>query len=219
MNSIEKLHGGYVQGRRVRVLSDVLARHIPPDARVLDVGAGDGQMALAIKKKRPDLEIRGLDVHERSCAHVPIEHFDGKSLPDTNSSYDVVMFVDVLHHTETPFALLKEAMRVTRRSILIKDHIASGRISYKTLRFMDRVGNERYGVALPYNYWWEQQWWQAFAALGLVVSSWSPWLGLYPWPASLIFDRGLHFVAVLEKLGPAETRLNGSSPASIRSPI
>jgi len=212
MSTIEKLHGGYVQGRRVRVLSDALARHIPPDARVLDVGAGDGQMALAIKKVRPDLEIRGLDVHVRSGMPVPIAHFNGKTLPNDESSYDVVMFVDVLHHADAPFVLLKEAMRVTRRSILIKDHIASGRISFQTLKFMDRIGNERYGVALPYNYWWEKQWWQAFAALGLVVSFWSPWLGLYPWPASLLFDRRLHFVAVLEKVDPAGVRLNGSTP-------
>jgi 2-polyprenyl-3-methyl-5-hydroxy-6-metoxy-1,4-benzoquinol methylase len=109
MKSIEMLHGSYVQERRVRVLSNALARQIPRNARVLDVGAGDGQMAFAIQKKRPDLELHGLDVHMRERSQVPIRHFDGKHLPDIGGSYDVLMFVDVLHHTENPFVLLREA--------------------------------------------------------------------------------------------------------------
>jgi len=181
---------------------------------VLDVGAGDGKMAFAIKERRPDLEMRGLDVHVRKDTHVPVSYFDGRKLPERDSSYDVVMFVDVLHHTEDPFVLLREAVRVARRAIVIKDHIASGPISHKTLKFMDRIGNERYGVALPYNYWCERQWLTAFSDLGLVASCWLPWLGLYPWPASLVFDRNLHFVAMLEKSIPFGSGLNGGKAIS-----
>lgn len=198
MNGIEKIHGGYVEERRVRVLSEILSRHIPRDARVLDVGAGDGRMALAIQQKRRDLDLRGVDVHVRANTHVPVTKFDGKNLPDTGPGYDVVMFVDVLHHAEDPFSLIKEAARVARRAILIKDHIANGPIAYQTLKFMDKIGNQRYGVALPYNYWREEQWRHAFSALGLTTSLWVSRLGIYPWPASLLFDRKLHFVAVLE---------------------
>jgi 16S rRNA G1207 methylase RsmC len=38
----ERLHGGYVVGRRVRVLADNLTGLIPPDVSVLDIGCGDG---------------------------------------------------------------------------------------------------------------------------------------------------------------------------------
>lgn len=40
---VGSLHQTLVFGRRVRVLSDQLAALIPPAARILDVGCGDGR--------------------------------------------------------------------------------------------------------------------------------------------------------------------------------
>ena len=40
------LHQTLVFGRRARVLSDQLAALVPPAARILDVGCGDGRSAL-----------------------------------------------------------------------------------------------------------------------------------------------------------------------------
>ena len=62
------------------------------------------------------------------------------------------MFVDVLHHTEDPMALLGEAVRVARKTIVVKDHTLNGFLAGPTLHFLDRVGNARHDVALPYNY-------------------------------------------------------------------
>jgi hypothetical protein len=58
-------------------------------------------------------------------------------------------------------------------------------------------GNAHHGVALPYNYWPKARWTQAFASLGLHVDAWKGQLPLYPWPASWVFGRNLHFVATL----------------------
>jgi hypothetical protein len=62
---------------------------------------------------------------------------------------------------------------------------------------MDRIGNARHGVRLPYNYLTRRQWDDAFARAGMRVDAWVPALGLYPAPASWLFDRGLHFAARL----------------------
>ena len=43
------------------------------------------------------------------------------------------------------------------------------------------------------------QWQWAYAALELRVIENRTRLGLYPWPASLVFERGLHFMAVLQR--------------------
>jgi hypothetical protein len=94
--------------------------------------------------------------------------------------------------------LLREAQRVARRYVVIKDHRLDGLLAGPTLRFMDDVGNARHGVALPYNYWSHARWQQVFGELGLRVDSWEQQLGIYPWPASLLFGRGLHFIARLE---------------------
>jgi ubiquinone/menaquinone biosynthesis C-methylase UbiE len=122
VNLIEHIHGGYAHKRRVHILSELLAPLIPKGAEVLDVGCGDGLLAHSISKKRPDIAIRGVDVFIRESTHVPVEAFDGKIIPYPDGSFDAVMFVDVLHHTEDPIILLREATRVGRR-IIIKDHL------------------------------------------------------------------------------------------------
>lgn len=50
---------------------------------------------------------------------------------------------------------------------------------------------------LPYNYWPEARWKTVFASRGLKIKRWKSKIPLYPWPASLVFGRHLHFVATL----------------------
>ncbi|MCA9179580.1 MAG: methyltransferase domain-containing protein [Planctomycetales bacterium] len=202
MSWLDQVHQSHVADRRVSVLLRHFQELAPPDASVLDVGCGDGRLTAALGQARPDLRLRGVDVLVREQCDVDVTPFDGSSLPFEDSSFDAVMFVDVLHHTEDPMVLLREARRVSRRAILIKDHFLQGLLSGPTLRFMDRVGNARHGVALPHNYWRPAQWEQAFRELGLRVAEQRGQLGLYWWPASMLFERGLHFVARLEPDGP-----------------
>jgi SAM-dependent methyltransferase len=197
MNFLERIHEKYVYSRRTRVLCENLARLIPQDTQLLDVGCGDGLLASRLMEKRPDLVIKGVDVLLRDEVHIPVEPYDGVHLPFEDSSFDGVMFVDVLHHTEDPEHLLNEGMRVVRNNIIIKDHCLNGIWASPTLRYMDDVGNVRYGVSLVYNYWSRDKWMRTFALLGMSVLEWEDRLGIYPWPASLIFERSLHFLCVL----------------------
>jgi ubiquinone/menaquinone biosynthesis C-methylase UbiE len=206
MSLIESIHGGYVHKRRIAILSDRLSRLIPFNSRVLDVGCGDGRLARLIADKRPDLSIQGIDVHQRSDAATPVEMFDGESIPYGEGSFNVVMFVDVLHHTRQPMTLLREAVRVATEGILIKDHLVQGMLAYPTLRFMDWVGNARHGVALPYNYWTLAEWHRAFDKLGFNIAAWESNLKLYPFPVDLLLGRSLHFIVLLGMSG--ETRIH-----------
>ena len=115
------------------------------------------------------------------------------------------MMVDVLHHTIDPTVLLREAARVTREYVVLKDHCLEGPFAGVTLKFMDRVGNSRHGVPLPYNYWRRTRWQAAFSELGLEVDRWSQRLGLYPPPAGWFFDRRLQFLARL-RVGDANSQ-------------
>lgn len=198
MKFLELLHGGYVHKRRISVLSEWCSSLLLPNACVLDVGSGDGQLARLVSDKRPDISIQGIDASVRQGTAIPVEKFDGTSIPYSDGSFDVVMFLDVLHHTNDPMVLLSEAVRVARQVILIKDHLLQGALAYSTLQFMDWVGNARHNVALPYNYWTPAQWRAAFDKLGFAVTSWESNLKLYPFPADLIFGRSLHFIAALQ---------------------
>lgn len=198
MSLVERFHGGYVHTRRVRVLLHHLGDLFPQNAQVLDVGCGDGLLSRRLMQKRPDLNLRGLDVIVRRETHIPVEAFDGQVLPYDDATFDAVMFIDVLHHAQDPMRLLHEAVRTARKTIVIKDHTLNGFLAGPTLRFLDRVGNARHGVALPYNYWPEQQWLEVFAAFDLTIKVWESALHLYPRPANWLFGRSLHFIARLD---------------------
>ena len=195
--TVGSLHQALVFNRRTRILAERLSALLPRDASVLDVGCGDGTIASIMLMQRPDISIKGIDVLVRPNTKISIDLFDGEHLPFEDKTFDVVSFIDVLHHTIDPTVLLKEAKRVARSNVALKDHLMDGILAYQTLRFMDWVGNASHGVALPYNYWPEDKWRSTFKEIGLSVEKWQPQLNLYPFPTSLIFERGLHFVAAL----------------------
>jgi SAM-dependent methyltransferase len=202
MSLLARLHGSYVHQRRVRVLSTHFVELLPHGAHVLDVGCGDGLLAHLLTQQRPDLTLRGLDVLCREQTHIPVEPFDGQVIPYAAATVDVVMFVDVLHHTHDPMILLREAVRVARTALIIKDHTCQGFLATPTLRFLDWVGNARHGVALPYNYWSQHDWLAAFRALELTTGMWKQALHLYPRPVRWAFERSLHFIARLDVSRP-----------------
>ena len=134
---------------------------------------------------------------KRPTTHIPVTLFDGTVIPHEDNSFDVVSFVDVLHHTDDPEALLKEASRVARRAVIIKDHLSENWFDEITLRFMDWVGNAPHGVVLPYNYGSRADWSCWFEAAKLEAEEFETRVPLYPMPASAVFGRKLHFVARL----------------------
>lgn len=201
-DAIGFLHERLVSNRRINVLARWFAEMLPPSASVLDVGCGDGAISAVLQARRPDVRLRGIDVLPRTQTYIPVELFDGASFPFENASFDVVLFSDVLHHTEDAPCLLREAKRVAARNVLIKDHYRKGLAASARLRFMDWVGNARYGVALPYNYWTETQWEATWQKEDLIPVRVVRRLGLYRAPADWVFGARLHFIALL-KPGPS----------------
>jgi SAM-dependent methyltransferase len=174
---LNRAHGALVFGRRVRILAANLAKEIPIRAEVLDVGTGDGSIAKAIALNRPDIKIEGIDVLIRPDTHIPVRLFDGEHIPLSEKAVDVVFFVDVLHHTSDARILLHEAARVSRRHIVIKDHLREGLFAKATLQPMDWIGNYGHDVVLPYNYLSEQEWRKHFRDTNLSPEDWTESLG------------------------------------------
>jgi SAM-dependent methyltransferase len=177
----------------------MLAAQLPRNASVLDIGCGDGTVGSLIAQLRPDISIRGVEFLVRPECKMECTVFDGATLPFSDASFDVCMFVDVLHHTEDVTVLLRVAVRVSRSLVLIKDHLEENSIDHATLRFMDWVGNRPHGVTLTYNYQSHRQWDAHFSDCGLAESSWTTKVPLYPPPFSLAVGRQLHFISLLKK--------------------
>jgi SAM-dependent methyltransferase len=181
------------------VLADLVAERLPDRGRILDVGAGDGTVAVLIRERKPALEVEGVDVLVRAATPIPVREFDGLTIPFTDASFDGALLIDVLHHAEDPERLLREAARVAS-VVVVKDHLADGVLAHPTLRFMDRIGNARHGVDLRYEYWGRQQWIDVARRAGLRESALTLDVPLYPPPLSWVFGRGLHFVARFQRI-------------------
>lgn len=200
MTLVRRVHNARVHQRRVRVLARHLSELIPANVCLLDVGSGDGLLASHVLAQRSDLKWVAIDPLARPKTHVPVQLFTGDRLPFADKEFDLVLMVDVLHHTEDPMVLLREAVRVARTGIVIKDHLREGFCAGPRLRFMDWVGNAAWGVRLPYNYWDAAQWKSAREQLHLQTEEQRFALELYPWWANWLFGGSLHFISRLRVL-------------------
>ena len=200
LSVLQAAHARMVFSRRVRVLADILSARIPQGSAVLDIGCGDGTIGDLLVERCSEISIEGVEFAPRPLCGIRCRAFDGAKLPFPDWTFDMCLFVDVLHHIDDPTLLLREARRVTRRFVLIKDHLSENWFDFKTLQFMDWVGNRPHGVRLPYNYQSHKEWEASFAKCGLSIAQWTSEVPLYPFPFSLIVGRGLHFVALLEKV-------------------
>src|SRR5712692_10489655 len=194
---IARWHHALVFQRRTRVLAEMLAAQIPPGAPVLDIGCGDGTIGSLIAQLRPDISIQGVEFLVRPECKIECRAFDGASLPFPDGVFDVCLFVDVLHHTQDPSILLREAARVSRIFGLLKDHLVENFLDEVTLRLMDWVGNRPHGVVLTYNYQSRRKWKEYFLRCGLAETNWTTRVPLYPPPVSLLAGRRMNLETLM----------------------
>jgi SAM-dependent methyltransferase len=194
---VGKIHGKLVHSRRVEVLADRIKTMMPACSTLLDIGCGDGTIARHIAQEVSGLKITGVEYSPRADCAIPCDSFDGVHLPYADKSFDCSMFVDVLHHTLDPLSIVRDASRVSRSFIIIKDHIAQNAWDYWILRLMDWVGNRPHGVVLPYAYLSSKQWKKLYDDVGLTEKRMEQAIPIYPAPFSWIFGRKLHFISVM----------------------
>ena len=94
-----------------------LCRQAKPQAAILDVGCGVGQVVRDLSSW--GFQASGIDVSQTSI-DLALEHslscrvYDGKTIPLANDSFDAVGAFNVLEHVEDPTSFLDEMNRVLR---------------------------------------------------------------------------------------------------------
>lgn len=97
---------------------------------LLDIGSGRGVFVWPLLTEFPRLDVTCMDlrqdrvddllaVHKGGILRLDAIKGDAKSLPFPDKSFDVVTLLEVLEHMKDPGKAIKEAIRVSRRNIII----------------------------------------------------------------------------------------------------
>ena len=117
----------------VRLLQQVIAHSKCRDLSLFEVGSGSGHVPLAAQQalRRNGVELR-VTLLDRMASHLPASGVvsvvgDALHLPFCDDAVDVVSCSLFAHHLEpdTLAAFAREALRVSRRAVLINDLIRS----------------------------------------------------------------------------------------------
>lgn len=198
---LKKLHAP-VYAERLKVLADLIVPQLEDGDLVLDVGCGVGTLASAILNHAhcpKGVVIRGLEKAKRGGEPIEvIEHKEGP-LPLGDASVDVVIFADVLHHEVDDLALLEEAKRITKRSIIVKDHTPAGFLGYFRICLIDWAANNPHGIPCLFRYYTVEQWGEIWTDLNLNLKEEKSSVRLYPPYWNFFFGNRLQYFSVAVK--------------------
>ena len=103
-------------------------QYVRPGDRVLDVGFGLGYGMVRMAEKAEQLI--GIEIDRRAVCRgkrlvkeirqiIAVKHYDGRTIPYDDNSFDVVACVDVLEHVPDYMGFLQEMVRVSRRVVFV----------------------------------------------------------------------------------------------------
>jgi ubiquinone/menaquinone biosynthesis C-methylase UbiE len=90
-----------------------IARLVPANSRVLDVGCGNGFVAHHLAAAA-GANVIGIDLAATTEAGIDYRQFDGKQFPVATDSIDAALLCYVLHHAQDLDAVMNELRRVLR---------------------------------------------------------------------------------------------------------
>ena len=101
-------------------------RLLGPEARVADIGCGEGWSTIAIARAYPDVRVDGFDIDEASISaarghaaaggvadRVSFHHVDGSTIAG-EGEYDIVTFFECVHDMPQPVGVLETARRLVK---------------------------------------------------------------------------------------------------------
>ncbi len=139
---------------------------VQPHESVLDIGSGTCNIVEILRDR--GFNVTPLDVKNLSFVDsITPTLYDGRTMPFRDDHFDVGLLITVLHHTPDPEAVIREAMRVCRRLIIIED-IYSGQLHKYATFAMDSLFNAEF-FGHPHTNKNDAGWRSLFDALGLNI--------------------------------------------------
>lgn len=137
---LQRVHFSRAGGKYAKIRNGfpVLSSDLP--LQVLDLGCGEGYLGEWIRQDR-QAEVSLADVVDFNRTQMPFLRYDGHRLPFPDDAFDVTVLSFVLHHCENQTQVFHEAVRVTRKRILIIESVYQTEWDLRQLTFLDTLAN------------------------------------------------------------------------------
>ena len=132
----------------------------------IEIGSGPGSVLDVMRKD--NYHIDGLDIRDTSYRDdLKPFLYNGQRMPFKEAAYDTALLPTVLHHTPDPEHIIVEAMRISKRVIIIEDVYEGRFMEWLTKRFDSLMNLEFKGH--PHSNRTDKEWQATFERLGLSV--------------------------------------------------
>jgi SAM-dependent methyltransferase len=147
--------------------------HLEPGMSVLDVGCGEGYVGEELAE-HGGVEVEGVDfVDVRRTHALPFSLYDGVSLPFADQRFGLVMLNFVLHHVpnDAKVALLREALRVARRTVFVLEDTPTTPLDRLVSNRHGESYRRKIGSSAPFGFLTPNEWWWLFRGMGVQAES------------------------------------------------
>ena len=128
--------------------------HLSQARSLLDIGVGTGLALRHVMRRNPQLAFTGVDIRDLRLpdVDVPLQLYDGETLPFADNRFDVSLLFYVLHHCQNPARVLEEAVRVTRQKLILIEEFDRPGADQTSLDLTERYSHWAIGLPLDLPY-------------------------------------------------------------------
>lgn len=142
----------------------IFEKFLPDQSRVLDIGGGWGFYHEPLKQRGHHTTV--IDVVKPGIQKCPVIIYDGGQMPFEDKSFDVSMFVTVLHHIPDIDHVVNEALRVTRKRLIVVEDLYNHPMGRLWTVLRDQIYNFEF-FGHPKNFKKSSEWNDYFRQKGL----------------------------------------------------
>jgi ubiquinone/menaquinone biosynthesis C-methylase UbiE len=149
---------------RAEFFTRLFENHLGPQSRILDIGGGWGFYADPLEKRGHSCTV--LDIIKPGYQKSPVVIYNpADPFPFPDQSFDASILVTVLHHVPDPAAVLREARRVTRKTLIVVEDLYHHELGRWWTILRDQIYNFEF-FGHPCQFRKKEAWLELFRASG-----------------------------------------------------